>query len=87
MFNWKDATIEELAQHIATISSAHTQSQLAFYSRKKDNKGVVERIEMAKKYAAVYRLRNKADKLFDKLNSELGEQIANSNTKDAVGVD
>ena len=87
MFNWKDATLEELAQHIARISSAHTQSQIAFYTRREDSVDIVERIEIAKKYAAVYRLRNKADRLFDKLNSELGEQIANSNTKDVVGVD
>ena len=87
MFNWKDATLEELAQHIATISSAHTQSQLAFYSRKEDSADIVERIETAKRYAVAYRLRNKANRLFDKLNEELGEQIANSNAKDGGGVD
>lgn len=87
MFNWKDATLQELAQHIATISSAHTQSQLAFYTRREDSVDIVKRIETAKKYAVAYRLLRRANKLFDKLNNELGEQIANSNTKDVVGVD
>ena len=86
MFDWKNSSVDDLARKIATIPSSHVQSQLAFYERKRDTT-TIERILLARKLSAVYRLRLRADLMLEKLNKELGEDIANSNPKENVGVD
>jgi len=85
-FNWQIATDEELAEYIATISSAHLQSQIAFYTRKGDTV-LVQRIEVARKFAVAIRLQNKAEKLLKKLNTERGEKIANLLPEENNGLD
>lgn len=86
MFDWKNSTVEDLAKKIATIPSSHVQSQVIFYKGKGDQE-TIAKIIIARKLAAVYRLRNKADLLMENFTKELGEQIANTNSKTPYGLD
>jgi len=54
MFDWKIATIEELARYILTKSRGNINTQIAYY-KLKGNKEMLTKIEKARKLAKHYK--------------------------------
>ena len=62
MFDWKDASTDELALHIVDLPSANVHTQVAYYKRKGDE-GMLTKIENARKIAKALRLRRRAESI------------------------
>ena len=72
MFDWKTASVEELAAHILTLHRSNVSMQVSYY-RLKSNKEMLTKIENARKLCKILRLRAKAQSLEDQQTYHLGD--------------
>ena len=69
MFKWTEASVEELAQHIAKCSSQHTYAVLRYHTEK-GNISFVEKLKLARFLAKTYRKIAAAKKVLEEHNQE-----------------
>lgn len=73
MFDWKNSTVLELAEHISVVSSALVASQLKQYESKKDQH-MLDKIYAARKLAVAVRLQKKIEKTMEEFKECVGNQ-------------
>lgn len=84
MFDWKEASVEEIARYMLTLSRSNVSTQVAYY-KLKNNTQMLTKIEEARKLAKVYRLRAKAQALEEAYynNSEVKNDTTDDSENDA----
>ena len=82
MFDWKEASIEEIARYILTIGRGNVSTQVAYY-KLKNNTQMLAKIAEARKLAKVYKLRAKALMLEEAYHNNL--EVNNDTTDDSKG--
>lgn len=71
MFDWKTASVEDLAKHILTLNRSNVSMQVSYY-KLKGNKEMLTKIENARKLCKILKLRAKAQSLEDMQTYQLG---------------
>lgn len=74
MFNWVDATVQELAVHVSMIPAQHTQTQIRYY-KEHGNEAMVEKIYEARKLAKIVRAERRLTVMKESLGGTSGNQI------------
>lgn len=72
MFDWKTASVEDLAAHMLTLHRSNVSMQVSYY-KLKGNKEMLTKIENARKLCKILRLRAKAQSLEDQQTYQLGD--------------
>ena len=85
MFDWKSATTDECAWHIARTSAQRTTAALAYYERTK-NEGMLTKITEARKMARRYRVLVNAERITEDILKE-GLNSADYSSKSAKALD